>query len=504
MRLKRIQNDFRVFEVLNEDSDLMGEGAWHLYRVTKRGLTTHEVVDLLAKEAGVERTAVAYAGLKDKDGITGQFMTVEGGRMVSFKDATTTIRPIGKATRALQSSDNTANSFEIILRDLSGDDMRRIRVHIDEVKRFGVPAYFDDQRFGCLRHGQGFVARKILKDDFEGALRDLLAAPSPFGSEMIERFKHGIAKRWGRWEELCDYCRDRRGYSVFQHLREHGSDFRGALEIGIASRERTIHLFAYQSHLWNRAASLWIRERLSDSQISWLPGDAGSMAVFRSMEAEELAGLKQLELPLFGQGMILSETAQRLYEAVFRAEGVRAEKFLNLDVAGFRPLGESRPLLLYPDFLRAAPAERDDIYKKRHKMRLRFTLPRGQYATLLAKRLVMPTEYPEPETEGINANGKKIIARIPKPMELWISRHCLQFPDRDGFLPVRKSTRAPASEPTESADGRERSNRSPSSRGPTRSGGKPGRGGKPGGQREGRGQAFSKKTAKRSYRKRDS
>ena len=66
MRLKRTQNDFRVTELL-EDDQLGGDGAFAMYRVTKRGLTTFEAADVLAKGAGVERGAVTYAGLKDKD-----------------------------------------------------------------------------------------------------------------------------------------------------------------------------------------------------------------------------------------------------------------------------------------------------------------------------------------------------------------------------------------------------------------------------------------------------
>ena len=139
MRLKRIQNDFRVFEVLDES--FMGSGNHTVYRVTKRGLTTPEAVARLAKEAGIEKKKVACAGLKDKDGITGQFMSIEGGTAVNFQDEQLTIRPIGKASRALTSADSEGNSFEIVVRDLSGDDMRRIRHNLAQVKKDGVPLY---------------------------------------------------------------------------------------------------------------------------------------------------------------------------------------------------------------------------------------------------------------------------------------------------------------------------------------------------------------------------
>jgi len=419
VRLKRIQNDFRVFEVLDEDSDLLGPGEHIVYRVTKRGMTTPEAVTIVAREAGVERSAVAIAGLKDKDGISGQFMSVTGGRKISFKDDRLTIRSVGPATRPLESRDNRANSFEIVVRDLRGDDMRRVRVNLQEVRDQSLPAYFDDQRFGCLRHGQGFVVRRLLRGDLDGALKDLMCAPSPYGSEEIERYKSGIASRWGMWGELAAFSKGRRGQSLFAALLENPDDLPAALARGIATTERTIHLFAYQSHLWNRAAGLWIKSVVPKEKLAWLPCDDGALPVYRHLEADVLAELQAARLPLFGEGVDLDERATRLYEAVFRSEGVAAEDFLKLDLPGFRPKGEDRGLLLVPEFLRAAPAERDELYDRQHKMRLRFTLPRGAYATLVAKRLVMPTE----------PGDHRLI--------LFVSRHRLPWPDDEGRISAR-------------------------------------------------------------------
>lgn len=429
MRLKREPGDFRVFEVLDESGDLLGPGPFRLYRVTKRGLTTREAVAVLAREAGVPRDKVAFAGLKDKDGLTGQFMTVEGGQPVNYRDGALTIRPVGPARRAIASRDNTGNSFEIVVRDLTGDDMRRIRVNLEQVRRCGLPAYFDDQRFGCLRHGQGFVVRRILQGDLEGALRALLTSPSRYGIAAIERYKQQLAQAWGDWDALSRIARGRRGAAAFAWLREHEGDFAGALVRGISSAERTMHLFAWQSHLWNRALSLWLRSLVPPDQLAWLPGDDGALLVYRELDPALVAELREATLPLFGAGMPEDPRARRLYEAVFRAEGVRPADFLALDLPGFRPKSEPRPVLLFPRYLRAAPAEPDEHYRRRRKMRLRFTLPRGQYATLVAKRLVMPTADQE------DGDGPRL--------RLHVSRHVLVWPDAEGRQPAAPAV-APA------------------------------------------------------------
>ncbi|MDP7062816.1 MAG: tRNA pseudouridine(13) synthase TruD [Planctomycetota bacterium] len=417
MRLKRTQNDFRVSEIL-DDASLLGDGPFAVYRITKRGLTTFEAADMLSKAAGVERTAVAYAGLKDKDGITSQVMTVEGGKPVTFRDKAMTIRPIGRAMRAIESTDSNGNSFEIVVRDLEADDMRRIRVNLNQVRKMGLPNYFDDQRFGCLRHGQGFVVRSLLRGDYEGALRALLAAPSRYGAEHVEKYKHGMQKRWGDWEALSEYTRHRRGSSVFEHLKENPEDFRGALERGIATRERTIHLFAFQSYLWNRAVAIKVQEMVDEEDLAWLPCDAGPLPVYRGMATSKHKELKDFQLPLLGPDIELDAETERLYKKVFRHEGIPMSAFMELDINGFRPQAESRSVLMNPEFLRAAPADQDEIYRRRQKMRVRFSLPRGHYATLVCKRLLMPTE-------------KDYMA-----LRIWVARHPLDWPNDDGVVPA--------------------------------------------------------------------
>ena len=57
------------------------------------------------------------------------------------------------------------------------------KLNMLELNKIHVPNYFDDQRFGCLRHGQGFIVRQLMSGNFEKALLAMLAAPSKYGSE---------------------------------------------------------------------------------------------------------------------------------------------------------------------------------------------------------------------------------------------------------------------------------------------------------------------------------
>ncbi len=413
MRILRVPTDYRVVEQFGTGL-LKKSGDYRVYNITKRGMTTGEVLQAMASAAGVDPKEVRFTGQKAREGVAGQVASILGGEEIRLNEHELAIRQIGRLDRHLETDDVTSNAFEVVVRDMTGDDMRRLRHNLAQVKKDGLPAYYDDQRFGCLRHGQGFIVRDILKGHLDTAIRSMIAAPSPYGPDHVEKYKYGIRKRWGDWGELAKYSKGRRGQSLFAYLADNPGDFEGAMRVGFSTSERTIHLFAYQSHLWNRALSLWMRRLVVGEDLGWLPCDEGSLPVFRKLGVEAKAELRNAVLPLPGEGAQLDEHAQRLYQAVFEAEGIRYEKFLNLDLPGFRPVSEDRPVLVFPDYLRAAPAEEDEIYPRGRKMRVRFTVNRGQYSTLVLKRLLMPT----------NLDAKRLC--------LWVSRHPLVWPDDNG------------------------------------------------------------------------
>ena len=62
------------------------------------------------------------------------------------------------------------------VRDLSEEDVARLPGSVAEVRRIGVVNYFDSQRFGSLKHGQGFLVKDLMRGDAEMALKNYLGA----------------------------------------------------------------------------------------------------------------------------------------------------------------------------------------------------------------------------------------------------------------------------------------------------------------------------------------
>ena len=116
MKLKHRVGDFRVRELL-DPAYLVERGDYRVYRVTKRKLTTPEAIEILAREAGVQPADVGIAGFKDRQGVTIQYMSVEGGRPATLATQTLKIESVGKSEYPISSDCSVGNSFEVRVRD---------------------------------------------------------------------------------------------------------------------------------------------------------------------------------------------------------------------------------------------------------------------------------------------------------------------------------------------------------------------------------------------------
>ena len=412
MRLKQRIGDFRVRELLRRDY-LAGEGDHRVYRVTKRKLTSDEAARELAQAAGVEAGEVQMAGLKDRQGLTIQYMSLARGREVSLATPELRVEPAGFAATPLASEDSLGNAFELTVRALGRDDLHRLRVNLPLVREHGLPNYFDDQRFGNLTHGQGWIYKGLCLGHTGEALKRLLGAPSPRDDERHRRFKEGLARHWGDWRE----CRDVAGrfgahHSVFEHLAKQPDDFAGAFQ-HVATRLKVIHLYAWQSHLWNRALVEWLRAELPVEQRLLLESEEGPLVAWPGALPAALAARGTLRLPGERLEDVLDARERALFEGVLAAEELAPEQMAT-DVPGFHLKGEERELVLRPAHLRVRPSEPDNLNPGAWAVRVRFELPRGGYATLVVKRLFAEAVGERHEREAPRAPEREAPPRPPR------------------------------------------------------------------------------------------
>jgi tRNA pseudouridine13 synthase len=323
------------------------------------------------------------------------------------------VEPVGFASAPLASDDSLGNAFELTVRALGRADLHRLRVNLPLVRAHGVLNYFDDQRFGNLTHGQGWIYKGLCLGHAGEALQRLLGAPSPRDDERHRRFKEGLGRHWGDWRA----CRDVAGrfgahHSVFEHLAKAPEDFAGAFQ-HVATRLKLIHLFAWQSHLWNRALVEWLREELPLEERVLLACEEGALIACRAAPPAGLQEKGTLRLPGERLADVVDARERALYERVLAEEQLAPERMATL-VPGFHLKGEERELLLRPAHLRVRPPEPDNLNPGAAAVRVRFELQRGGYATLVVKRLFAEALGERREREAARVE-REAVERTPRP-----------------------------------------------------------------------------------------
>lgn len=412
MKLKQRPEDFQVTESWRYDED--PRGRHFVYVMDKQKLSTFEAVERLCVRFKIPRAAVSYCGLKDKQGRTTQLVAIEG-RAVELQDPDLRLKPLGRTARPLSAENTTSNRFAVTVRDLTTEDVARLPAAVAEVRRLGVVNYFDSQRFGALKHGQGFIVKDLMRGDFEAALRNVLARPSELDRSPDAKVKAFWKEHWGEWDRRNPLPGAERYQAVVRHLRAHPDDHRGAL-LRTEPRWRALQVFAYQSWLWNEGVKAYLREVVGIRHLVAIRYQAGSLLFPRELDAAQARLLGARAFPLLAPSSRFDDPV--VERAALSVLGREDMTLADLAVPGtpeihFDP--EDRPLLAHPGRLALGEARPDELNESRLRVNVAFTLPPGAYATLVVKRLFHWTL--EPGREGPGRHHDQERAREPRPPE---------------------------------------------------------------------------------------
>ncbi len=389
VRTKHLPADFEVQEQLGLDLGTRGEYA--VYRVEKRNITTFQAQARLADALGCARSAVQFAGLKDQRAVALQHASIKGNPPAQINGDAFMATHAGRLDRPLRSSDIKSNHFAITLRDLAPGEAERIACRLEEVAKHGLPNYFDQQRFGSYSPEAGFIGAHVLERDAEGALRAYLAVPYVGDPANVKRFKKATAGNWGDWDTLFAAAPKPSNYrSVLTFLRDHPDDYRKALNL-IPRQLLSLWLSAFQSSLWNRIVGQYLETLLAAEtprvpEPDWLEIATVRLPLHRTLPAGLRDQLGKLSVIMPHHRAVYPEPAlARAAGAVLEAEGLTTNDLKARILKKAYLSRDQRPLLLFPTgVVVQAPAD-DECFPGRLKMVVRFTVPRGSYATLVIK-----------------------------------------------------------------------------------------------------------------------
>ena len=380
MKVKQQPGDFRVEELTDVTAGPTGE--FGFYRLDKIGWTTHDALAAIRRRWKLDEDRVAYGGLKDRHADTTQYLTIFRGPMQDLAHERTKLTFLGRVQQPYSSHDIRANRFTITLRHLTREQATLAEVAGREVAQVGVPNYFDDQRFGSVPADRRFVAREMVRGDFEAALKLALAAPYEHDRAPAKAEKATLHQHWGDWPTLKAALPKGHARSLVDYLVSHPADFKGAVarlrhELG------SLYLSAYQSYLWNRLLDRSLRDLFAPGDLGTITLSVGDFATPLRGTPDQITEWQRWELPLLSARL---KTSSPLIDAVLADEGLTLP---TLRVPGipkpFFSRGE-RAACLKLGNVETAVAD-DELNRGRLALKLAFELPRGCYATMLVKRI---------------------------------------------------------------------------------------------------------------------
>ena len=192
---KETPDDFEVEEIPAYLPS--GEGE-HLYlKVEKRGVATPDAAKRLSRHLGLPEGAVSWAGLKDKQALTRQWMSVAArpgaeAELATFIDPEVKLLEVTRHRNKLKGGHLHGNRFKIRLASVK--DPGAARAVLAVLKERGLPNYFGAQRFGAAgtnaargkaillkaaaggRRGRPDFERKLLLSAYQSELFNRLLA----------------------------------------------------------------------------------------------------------------------------------------------------------------------------------------------------------------------------------------------------------------------------------------------------------------------------------------
>ncbi len=385
VKIKQKPEDFSVTESFRFDQ--APRGRYGVYLMDKQKLSTFEAVERLRAHLGLPRGAISYCGLKDKQGRTEQLIAIEGNE-VSYQDPQLRLKSMGRTALPLSAANTTSNRFSVTVRAVSESDLGQLNRSAAEVARLGVVNYFDSQRFGSLKHGQGFIAKDLIRGDFEAAHRNYMAKPSPLDRSEDAKVKAFWRDHWGEWSRPVPFEGNRKYHRILRALRKDPKNFTAAF-LQIDRDYRALILFTYQSYLWNEGVRRLLQLTLPREHLFPHPYQAGVLLFHQDAGAEELQYLRKTAFPLlapdstYGDERIRSAAEWALAKQKISLSSLRIEQAPKL--LFFKH--EERPILIQPQKLVIGRHQPDELNRGLLKLNVAFTLAPGAYATLVIRRL---------------------------------------------------------------------------------------------------------------------
>lgn len=355
----------------------------------KENKDTMDAVNTIARLLKIKSSNFGFAGTKDRRAATTQRISVfrqkaPGLIWLNTRLDTVKIGDFEYSNKPLQLGDHGGNEFVITLKNCHPQNgsscsvAQRLRMvqqavecGLSYLKHHGYINYFGLQRFGTYSIGTHLLGLKLLKEDFEGFVDDIMHVDEHYIQEAFSRpappppASHGARRIPDNNRDDIDRARaitlwktskqaekalevlPKRFSSetaLIRHLGKNSKDYTGAI-LSITRGLRMMYLHAYQSYVWNHVVTYrWskygskvivgdvvlvneVRSKSPDGDVEIyddLDGEVTGYAEARVLTADDVAGgqytIFDIVLPLAGYDVLYPQNDVGQYYSEFMSK----------------------------------------------------------------------------------------------------------------------------------------------------------------------------------------
>ncbi len=402
-KIRQLMDDFYVEEISSRTEGK--EGQYLIVELNKWDWDMHHVIRDLSRSLGISQKRFSWAGTKDKRAITKQKISIwdiseEELRNVNLPRVE--LHAIGRSNKKVELGDLLGNSFRITIRnvDLPPDEAeKRIQSISEEIAQLGgLPNFFGVQRFGTLRSITHLVGDAIIKGDFERAALIYMAKPFPSEPEETRSAREHVWRTHDFKGGLKLFPRHLRyERAMMNHLASNPSDYIGAFRT-LSPGLKKLFVHAYQSYIFNKILSRRLQKGLPfsiamDGDIVCFVNKSGLPDVSRIQFVNEdnVDGINNLirrkraflTAPIVGYESKLAKGEPGEIE-----KSVIDEMLIDLNDFTIPKMPELASSGLRREILLSVQPTHEidtDLNSSCTKVVLRFSLPKGCYATVVLR-----------------------------------------------------------------------------------------------------------------------
>ena len=164
--------------------------------IRKRGLTTLEAGRRLCAALRVKQGTLGYAGMKDRQGVTTQWISLQGTTPEALLEAEVPGLEVLEAARhrnKLRTGHLRGNRFTVVLRQTHEDGAARAGAVMELLARRGLPNFYGAQRFG--RRGDNAQSGLRILAGEQRRPRDKRLARLMISAAQSQLFNDVVARR---------------------------------------------------------------------------------------------------------------------------------------------------------------------------------------------------------------------------------------------------------------------------------------------------------------------